>query len=63
MQDFNMQLFAEDLKSANTATYGKRMNETEAHSYYDRTLKDAYYEDFTWEKYLDNITLPKNYGK
>lgn len=60
---FNMQLFATDLKSANTATYGKRMNETEAHAYYDRTLKDALYEEYTWGKYADTIKLPQNHGK
>jgi N4-gp56 family major capsid protein len=59
----NIQLFAEDLKSANTATYGKRMSETEAHTYYDMTLKDALYENYNAEKYFDTITLPQNHGK
>jgi N4-gp56 family major capsid protein len=60
----NIQMFAEnDLKSENTATYGKRMSETEAHTYYDMTLKDALYENYNAEKYFDTITLPQNHGK
>lgn len=58
-----IQRFATDLKSANAATYGKRMTETEAHVYYDMTLKDALYENYNAEKYFDTVNLPKNHGK
>lgn len=63
----NLQLFASeniDLKSEHTATYGKRMNETEAHAYYDKAIKDAEYliED-PFADYTDKVSLPKNNGK
>ena len=61
--ELNIQRFGKDLKSANGASYGKRMSETEAHVYYDMTLKDAIYENYNMEKYFDTITLPKNHGK
>lgn len=59
----NIQMFGTDLKGTNTATFGKRLSEAEAHKYYDMTLKDAIYEAYTWEKYFDIINLPKNHGK
>lgn len=62
----NLQMFATtntNIISANTATYGKRMSETEAYAYYDKTLKDAIYNEYTLEKYADTITLPQNNGK
>lgn len=58
-----IQRFAKDIKSANMASYGKKMNETEAHVFYDMTLKDAIYENYNLEKYFDTIELPKNHGK
>ena len=36
------------------------MNDTEAHEYYDRTLKESIYEELVLDKYCDTITLPKN---
>lgn len=62
----NIQLFATQnvkITSDNTATYGKRMSETEAYAYYDKTLKDAIYNEYSFEKYFDTITLPQNNGK
>lgn len=62
----NIQTFAETntkIISANTATYAKRMDETEAYAYYDKTLKDAIYEEYSFMKYFDTITLDKNNGK
>ena len=62
----NIQTFATQntkIISDNTATYGKRMSETEANAYYDKTLKDALYEEYSFEQYFDTITLPKNNGK
>lgn len=62
----NLQMFATTntkIISDNTATYAKRMSETEAWAYYDKTLKDAIYESYSFEKYFDTITLPKNNGK
>ena len=57
----DLQLFATNLNP--TATFGKRLNETNAHKYFDMTLKDAIYEDYSFEKYFDTITLPENHGK
>lgn len=62
----NLQMFASTatkIISDNTATYGKKMSETEAYAYYDKTLKDALYEEYSLEKYADVVTLPKNNGK
>lgn len=60
----NLQLFGIDLKSPNTATYGKRMNETEAYAYYDTAMKDADYEtEDPFSEYTDKVNLPKNNGK
>ena len=60
-QLINLQLFADETKA--TATYAGYMNDTEAHEYYDRTLKESIYEELTLDKYCDTITLPKNNGK
>jgi N4-gp56 family major capsid protein len=60
----DIQRFAKDVvNSQNAATYAKRMSETEAHTYYDMTLKDALYENYNAEKYFDTVTLPPNHGK
>lgn len=60
----NIQLFATgDLKSTSTTTYGAIKSIDEAHSYFDRTLKEAIYEEYTFEKYADVITIPKNNGE
>ena len=62
----NIQTFATtntNIISDNTATYAKRMSETDANAYYDKTLKDALYEEYSFEKYFDTVTLPKNNGK
>ena len=56
----NLQLFA-DVTAKVTA--GGYMNDTEAHEYYERTLKESIYEELTLDKYCDTITLPKNNGK
>ena len=66
LKRLNLQLFANTntkIISDATATYGKRMNETEAYAYYDKTLKDAVYNEYSFEKYFDTITLPQNNGK
>ena len=60
-QLINLQLFANETKA--TVTAGGYMNDTEAHEYYDRTLKESIYEELTLDKYCDTITLPKNNGK
>ena len=58
----NIQLFA--TKNLNpTATFGKRLNETNAHEYFDMTLEDALYEEYNFFKYFDEVTQPKNKGK
>lgn len=59
--DFNIQLFTTNLNP--TATFGKRLNETNAHEYFDMTLKDALYEEYNFEKYFDTVTQPQNKGK
>lgn len=59
--EIKLQLFADETKATvNAAGY---MNDTEAHEYYDRTLKESIYEELTLDKYCDVITLPKNNGK
>lgn len=63
MKLFDLQLFGKEITSANTATFGKRLTETNVHPYYDMTLKDALYEEYTIHKYFDTITLPQNNGK
>ena len=57
----SIQLFATSLNP--TATYQKRMSETEAHEYYDMTLEDALYEEYNFEKYFETRTLPQNNGE
>ena len=57
----NIQMFSTNLNP--TATYGKRMSETEAHEYYDMTLEDALYEEYNFEKYFETRTLPQNNGE
>ena len=59
---FNLQLFADPDVSA-TVTAGGYMNDTQAHEFYDRTLKKSLYEEYTLHKYTDTIKLPKNNGK
>lgn len=62
----NIQMFAAtstEIKSANTATFGKKLSEAELKPYYDGVLKPAIYETFTLEKYTDTVTIPQNVGK
>lgn len=62
----NIQMFAAtstEIKSANTATFGKKLTEAELKPYYDGVLKPAIYETFTLEKYADTVTIPQNVGK
>ena len=61
MRKLQLQLFADETKA--TVTAAGYMNDTEAHEYYDRTLKESIYEELTLDKYCDTITLPKNNGK
>ena len=59
--EIKLQLFANETQAkVSAAGY---MNDTEAHEYYDRTLKESIYEELTLDKYCDTITLPKNNGK
>lgn len=62
----NIQMFATtstEIKSANTATFGKKLSEAELKPYYDGVLKPAIYETYTLEKYTDTVTIPQNVGK
>lgn len=59
--EIKLQLFADETKA--TVSAQGYMNDTEAHEYYDRTLKESIYEELTLDKYCDVITLPKNNGK
>lgn len=59
--DIKLQLFADETKA--TVSAQGYMNDTEAHEYYDRTLKESIYEELTLDQYCDTITLPKNNGK
>lgn len=62
----NLQLFAtapKDLKTESTTTYGAVKSIDEAHAYFDRTLKQAVYDEYTFEKYADTIILPQNNGE
>ena len=62
----DLQLFATtevDLKSDATTTYAGVKTIDDAHAYFDRALKDAIYDEYTFEKYADTITLPQNNGK
>ena len=58
---FNLQLFADETKA--TVSAEGYMNDTQAHEFYDRTLKKSVYDEYTLHKYTDTIKLPKNNGK
>ncbi len=65
---FDLQLFATtsvDLKSDNTTTYaGYKDLEDETYEVLDRTIAEAIYEEYTFEKkYSDTITVDQNSGQ
>lgn len=62
-EKLNLQLFATDLKSASTTTFKGVEPIAEAHAFADRTLLEAIYEEYTFEKYCDTVRIPVNSGK
>lgn len=60
--NINLQLFAEQVQTANN-TFGRKMNEAEARLFYRDEAEEALYESYTAHKYFDTFTHPKNKGK